>query len=142
MTPEALARVHAAAMADRPWSAAEFRGLLTSPSVFLVAGGGAFALGRAVADEAELLTLATPPDLRRRGLGRARLADFERQSAWRGARQAWLEVAEDNAAALALYRASGWTVAGRRHGYYPRAGAEAVDALLMQKRLDADALVG
>ncbi|MFU1477623.1 hypothetical protein ACM25N_07930 [Roseovarius sp. C7] len=45
------------------------------------------------------------------------------------------EVAEDNAGAIALYRAAGFGECGRRKGYYRRAGG-AVDALVLAKDLD------
>ena len=52
-----------------------------------------------------------------------------------GAEQMFLEVAEDNAAALALYRRAGFEAAGRRRGYYPREAGAAVDALLLVRKL-------
>ena len=135
MTPEALARLHRAAMQrDRPWSAEEFAALLDSPH-FLCALPGAFALGRAVADEAELLMLATDPARQRRGLGRRALAAYEAEAARRGARLSLLEVAEDNTPALRLYEAAGYRESGRRPGYYARPGATGAAALLMCRAL-------
>lgn len=115
----------------RPWSAAEFAALLGGPGVFLCAGDAGFLLGRVVLDEAEVLTLAVRPEARRRGAGRALLATFEAEAAARGAAAAFLEVAGDNAAALALYRGAGFAEAGRRRGYF---GAGA-DALALRKAL-------
>lgn len=138
MTPEALAAAHARAM-EAPWSAADFAALLAGPGVFVSGDADCFALGRAAADEAELLMLATAPDLRRRGLGRAALAAFEAEAAKRGARTVFLEVAEGNAAARALYSAAGWTVAARRPGYYRAAGGAREDAVLMRKVLAREA---
>ena len=136
MTPDALAALHAAAFADqRPWSAAEFASLCDSPHVFLIPHPHGFALGRVILDEVELLTIATAPAARRQGIGRALLGAFETEAKGRGAALAHLEVAADNAPAMALYRACGWAETGRRKGYYPRADAGAVDAVLMQKRL-------
>ncbi|WP_323020149.1 GNAT family N-acetyltransferase [Pararhodobacter sp.] len=138
MSPEDLALLHAAAFtAPPPWSAASFAGLLASPAVFLVADprGRAFALGRVVAGEAELLTLATDPGARRQGLARASLAEFDRAARERGALSAFLEVAEDNAAARALYVACGWTQQGRRPGYYVAPGGERIAALILCKSL-------
>ena len=140
MTPEALARLHAAAAPDRPWSAAEFRGLLISPAVFALGDDRAMALGRVVADEAELLTIATHPDHRRGGLARGLLSAFERTARWRGARRGFLEVSDDNRAARALYASAGWREAGLRRGYYPRPDGRRADALLLAKSLDPDAL--
>lgn len=119
----------------RPWSAAEFAGLLELPGAFLVAEGAGFALGRVVLDEAELLTLAVAPEAQRRGLGARCLAGYEAEAAARGAALSHLEVAADNAAALALYRRAGYGESGRRRGYYAEPPAPPADALLMSKAL-------
>ena len=73
MTPDALAAIHADAMeVPGPWTAKDFTDLIAAPGTFLVPhpSTNGFALGRVVADEAELLTLAVSPTARRRGLGR------------------------------------------------------------------------
>lgn len=143
MTPEAMAATHARAFAGsgRAWSTAEFRTLLQNDNVFCHGDARAFALGRVVADEAEILTLATDPAHRRTGLGRACLRAFEVQATARGATTAFLEVAEDNAPARALYHAAHYTEAGRRMGYYTSANGSAVDALVLSKRLDPGSAV-
>jgi ribosomal-protein-alanine N-acetyltransferase len=120
----------------RPWTEAEFADLLARPETHVSADANALALGRTVADEAELLTLATLPDARRRGHARRRLAAFEAEAVARGATVAFLEVAADNLPALALYLAAGYAEAGRRRGYYRRVQAPAADALVMRKPLD------
>ena len=137
MTPETLATIHARAFAGqgRGWSAQEFAALLDNPYVFVFHKENAFSLGRVIADEAELLTLATDPAARRLGLARAALAGFEAEARARGATRGFLEVAEDNTPARALYAASQWCEAARRAGYYPRAGAPSVDALILEKSL-------
>ncbi|HPD92902.1 MAG: GNAT family N-acetyltransferase [Rhodobacter sp.] len=138
MTPDALAALHARTfVAPPPWSAASFAALLARPHVFLEADaqGRAFALGQVIAGEAELLTLATDPAHRRQGLARALLARFAASARQRGADSAFLEVAENNAAARALYAASGWTARGRRPGYYRTPGQPAVAALILCKSL-------
>lgn len=133
MTPEAMAALHARAFEGkaRAWGAAEFEGLLESGHVFVVGGNRAFALGRALAGEAELLTLATDPDLRSLGLGRAALIAFEEAARGRGANRAFLEVAADNAPARALYRSRGFEEIARRAAYY----RQGVDALILEKLL-------
>ncbi len=138
MTPDALATLHARTFtAPAPWSAASFAGLLASPLVFLSADpqGRSFALGRVIADEAELLTLATDPGARRLGLARARLEGFDAAARARGAVTAFLEVAEDNAPARALYAACGWQPRGRRPGYYVAPTGARVAALILCKSL-------
>ena len=113
--PAELAALHGACFtAPRPWSAAEFRDLLGQTGVFLVARPEGFALGRVVLDEAELLTLAVAPEARRQGIGAALLAEFCETAKTAGAARAFLEVAEGNAGALALYRREAWHEIGRR----------------------------
>ncbi|MFC3118025.1 GNAT family N-acetyltransferase [Jhaorihella thermophila] len=82
-----------------------------------------FALVRVIVDEAELLTIATHPDHRRRGLARAAMRDWMTRAAEMGARRAFLEVASDNLPAVALYESEGFAPAGMRRAYYRRAGA-------------------
>lgn len=131
MSPGDLAALHARSFtAPRPWSAAEFAGFLAEPAVFLLTAKGGFLLGRVVADEAELLTLAVAPEARRLGTGRALVAGFAAEARRRGAVQAFLEVAEDNAGARALYAGAGWAEAGRRRGYLAGPGGRRVDALI------------
>lgn len=137
MTPEALAALHARCFTSpRPWSADEFAAWQTDPLAFLlVEGDTGFLLGRAIAGEAELLTLAVTPEARGRGLGRRLVARFLYQARLRGAEEAFLEVAEDNAPARALYAVAGFAESGRRRGYYRRADGTAVDALLLRRML-------
>ena len=134
MTPAAMAALHAASFTTpRPWSAPEFATLLATPGVFLRGDSRGFVLGRAVAGEAELLTLAVDPALRRKGLGRALLAEFERAARAAGAEAAFLEVAAANAPARALYAAAGWREAGLRRGYYRLLDGGADDALVLTR---------
>ena len=132
MTPQALAAIHAACFTrPRPWSAAEFAGLLAEPMNFLLTRPQGFLLGRCLLDEAELLTLAIAPQARRQGLGTALLTEFETEAATRGAVTAFLEVAADNAPAQALYAGAGWQDAGRRRDYY----GGGIDAVVMRRAL-------
>ncbi len=136
MTPDQLATLHAVAFTgQRPWSAREFADLLAAPSVFLSHRPHGFALGRVAADEAELLTLAVAPAARRQGIGRQLLAAFEAAAQRRGATIAFLDVADDNCPAIALYRSAGYAETGRRVAYYQRPDAPAAAALMMTKAL-------
>jgi ribosomal-protein-alanine N-acetyltransferase len=140
VTPEALAAVHARAMdSGSAWSVADFAGLLASPGVFALGDGRGIALGRVAADEAELLTIAVAPEHRRTGHGRALLAAFEARATAAGAATAYLEVAADNAAAIALYGARGYAEAGRRKGYYKSPQGRRTDAIIMARSLRSDA---
>ena len=135
MTPEEMAATHARAFTGRGqvWCAGEIAELLASPHVFAVGDARCFAMGRVVAGEAELLTLACDPAHQGKGLGRACLAAFEAGAKARGAEECFLEVAEDNTAAQALYKSAGYTEAARRRAYYARQGAAPVDALILRK---------
>ena len=83
-----------------------------------------FSLVWLIADEAELLVIATHPDARRRGVGVALLsAALERA---RAARVMHLEVRAGNRPAQALYEKLGFVHVGRRRGYYADDGEDAV----------------
>lgn len=131
-----MAATHAAAFTQsRPWSEAEFAALLENPLILAAGDARCFALLRVIADEAELLTIATDPAHQRQGLARACIGGWEAGLRQRGTAEVFLEVAADNLPAQALYRSCGFANCGLRRGYYPRSGANAVDALLMRKAL-------
>lgn len=132
LTPETLARLHGSGF-DRPWSAQDFAQLLDQPGCVLVGDEAGFALARLVLDEAEVLTVVTAPDQRGQGVATRVLRALLARLAERGAARVFLEVAEDNDAALALYSAAGFTATGRRRGYYPRPGQQAIDAILLSR---------
>jgi len=135
-----MAVLHAQAF-DEPWSAKAFEELMASPGVFALAVEDRRLVGlilmRAVAGEAEVLTLAVAPGRRRQGVAHGLLDAGLATAIAAGAERAFLEVAEDNGPAIALYRASGFTDAGRRPGYYARRGSAPVDALVLAVTLPA-----
>lgn len=130
---ERLAVLHRTGFADDPWDADSFRALLASPGMYGVLAADAmprgFVLARAIADEAEIITLVVVPEARRAGIGALLLAQAEAIAGDRGATHLLLEVAADNAAARALYRAAGYRQAGRRRRYYRNSG----DALILRR---------
>lgn len=134
--PETLAALHASAF-PAPWDAAAFADLLGQAGVFAETLDDGFILIRVVADEAEILTLAVRPEARRRGLGARLVETGAARAAALGAARLFLEVAEDNAAARALYAAAGFAETGRRRGYYPREGGGRTDALILSLNLTA-----
>jgi ribosomal-protein-alanine N-acetyltransferase len=135
VTPEALATLHARCFqSPPPWSKADFAGFLADPLAFLLVEGDAgFLLGRAVAGEAELLTLAVAPEARRRGLARKLVSRFLYQARLRGAEAAFLEVSAENTAAIALYESAGFTRTGLRRGYYRTPEGQRIDAVVMTR---------
>lgn len=134
---DSLAALHSASFTTpRPWSSTEFAGLLAMKDTFLAqANTSAFALGRVVLDEAELLTVAVAPTARGQGLGRAALAQYEADAVKRGATVSFLEVAATNEVAIALYRSSGYEQTGRRPRYYRQPDDTFCDALIFSKSL-------
>lgn len=129
----ALAALHEAAFPPaEAWGPDAIRLMLEMPGAFgLHAPGEGFVLARVAADEAEILTLAVAPPARRRGLGGALLGAAMAGAAARGAAAMFLEVAERNAPARALYAAAGFAEAGRRRRYY----ADGADALVLRRDL-------
>ena len=71
-----------------------------------------------IVDEAHIATVAVHPDFRRQGIGEQILLHALRAARAEGAQRAFLEVRAGNAAAQAMYRKYGFTVAGVRRGYY------------------------
>jgi [ribosomal protein S18]-alanine N-acetyltransferase len=145
MTPEALADLHARAFAGtppRPWSAAEFAGLMAHAATVMVHAPQGFALGRCLGEDAELLTLAVAPEARRQGRGAALVLAFEAEARAQGAQRVVLEVAESNAGARGLYARLGYAAVGRRPGYFRRRSGTAVDGLVLAKPLDPAHTVG
>ncbi|WP_417806720.1 GNAT family N-acetyltransferase [Thioclava sp.] len=137
MTPAALAQLHAVCFTTpRPWSQAEFDTLLHARGVFLLTEPGGFLLGRVIAGEAELLTLAVDPNQRRAGIARALVAAFHEEVKTHEAQTAFLEVADDNIAARALYLATGWIESGRRKAYYNSSDGTRRDAIIMVLPID------
>ncbi|MEJ6789390.1 GNAT family N-acetyltransferase [Brevundimonas sp. BR2-1] len=129
-----LAALHAEAF-DAPWDAAAFDSLLGQVGVHLAESPDGFILMRTAADEAEILTLAVRPGARRRGLGAELVARGAAEAVARGATRLFLEVADDNAAARALYARAGFAEAGRRPRYYARPDGSRRDALLLALNL-------
>ena len=83
--------------------------------------------------DADLLTIATAPRARRRGLAAAMLRELIGLARAAGCRAVLLEVRVSNDAARALYARHGFTTAGRRWRYYT---APVEDALVMRLPLD------
>ena len=118
-----------------PWSAAALRAELAREDVRCLVARDArgepagYLLARRVLDELQVSSVAVAPGRRGRGVGRALLEAALAREGARGLRVATLEVRAGSEAALALYRAAGFEVVGRRPRYYR--GGE--DALLLDR---------
>jgi ribosomal-protein-alanine N-acetyltransferase len=135
----ALAGVHAGSF-DAPWSPEDLRQLIGGPGALAVLAEDAqgpvgFILARAVAGEAEILTVAVEPQRRRCGLGSVLVEAAAGAARAAGAESLFLEVATDNAAGLRLYERAGFERAGFRARYYKREGAPPADAFVLRRDL-------
>jgi ribosomal-protein-alanine N-acetyltransferase len=88
-----------------------------------------------VADEAEILTLATDPSNRRQGVGRQLLEQVEQGATTANATTIFLEVSDRNIAAKALYKKAGYEETARRNDYYQEPDGGRADALILRKTL-------
>jgi [ribosomal protein S18]-alanine N-acetyltransferase len=121
-----------------PWTAGNFRDALAAGNLCLVGVWenvlAAMAVLQMAAGEAELLTMAVNPDLRRRGFGRQLLVELISRASAYGADAIWLEVRASNTGATSLYRSAGFVDVGWRKGYYQTSvGRE--DAMMMRLAL-------
>lgn len=131
-----MALIHGQAFTmPRPWSEAEIADLLASPLCFVLHEPDGFIMGRVVAGEAELLTVAVRPAAHGRGIGLRLVQGFLAEVIRRRADSAFLEVAESNLAAQAVYAKAGFLPTGRRCSYYHAADGTAVDALVMLRKI-------
>lgn len=129
----AMAIIHAAVFPPgEAWDATSIAVQLRHTATYgLLSGDGGMALARIAGDDSELLTLAVVPAARRGGLGRALLQAAMQEAARRGAGAMFLEVAEANRPARALYAGTGFEPVGRRPAYY----RDGTDALVLRARL-------
>ena len=89
-----------------------------------------------IGHEIHVTNLAVHPSFRRRGAARTLLGHVMEDARRSGAELVFLEVRPTNVEALALYKSFGFSVIGRRKGYYFDTGE---DALVMEARLGAGA---
>lgn len=105
-----------------PWSEASLGMLLDAPNGGLVAVADGTVTGYigflGVLDELEVTNVATHPDYRRRGVGRALVAALLDHAKQGDFRRVSLEVRVSNAAAIALYESLGFTPCGLRKNFY------------------------
>ena len=134
-----IAAIEAATFPD-PWDYRSVMDLITAEGsmCFTAREGGrvvAYVIGRLIAPEGEIYRVAVDEKYRRRGIA-YRLLDYAvKTSRGKGLESLFLEVRSQNAAAISLYRAYGFTEIGRRRGYY-RDPTD--DAIVMLKASRAD----
>ena len=124
-----LANLHQKCFPHKPWSADDFADLKKSGCEIIASQNG-FIVWRAVADEAELITIGVAPDARRTGIGAAMIGIMEGELKKSGVKSVFLEVSENNTPARKLYEQNGYVQIGVRPKYY-----DGIDAIMMKKDL-------
>jgi [ribosomal protein S18]-alanine N-acetyltransferase len=122
-----------AATSTQPWSEATFAEELARGDrhyrVAVADGGEVVGYGgiAVLAGDAHVMGLAVVPAAQQRGWGGVLLAALSAAAVTAGCGRVTLEVRPSNTRALRLYGRAGFTVAGRRPGYYP----DGEDALIL-----------
>ncbi len=131
-----FARIHAACFTiPRPWTVEEFVILLKKRKVFYITHEHGFVLGQFLdGQQIELLTFAIIPEQQGKGIGHGLLDGFIEDVIARNGKSILLEVAENNATALYLYRKFGFKEVSVRPAYYEVPNTPNIDAITM--RLD------
>ena len=133
-----LAALHTPCFEDA-WDSAAMAALVATPGTIALLATQektgeqhpcGFVLLRAAADEMEILTLAVLPQARRRGVARALMQAVRRYAGQAGTRKIFIEYAEDNQAARALYESVGYASDGVRPDYYKNSDGTASNAIM------------
>jgi len=90
-----------------------------------------YIMARMIADEVEILAIGVLKPFQKFGLGRGLIEGLIRAAKRAEASKMFLEVAHDNAPAIALYDSLGFIKTGRREAYYKKPDGNKVDALMM-----------
>jgi ribosomal-protein-alanine N-acetyltransferase len=85
-----------------------------------------------IAETAQIVTVGVLPHARRQGIGRVLIQALVAEARRRQAEEVLLEVRIDNDAAQRLYESEGFSVIGKRRGYYDQGR---VDAVVMRYEL-------
>ena len=143
MTPRRLGESDAKAMSalheksfDKAWSEDEMRTHIETD--FCLGVGqplSGFVITRSIAEQSEILTIVVDEHERGQGIARILLKACEETARALESAVMFLEVAEDNPAAIRLYERSGYVRFGRRPAYYRRKIGR-VAALTYRKDLD------
>ena len=125
-----------------PWSARSWAEILAMPGSFaLLAVAGdepvGFLTAQILFENCQLLSLGVLPAHRRAGCGRRLVEQLVGVAGRQGVDSIQLEVAENNRRARAFYEGLGFTLAGRRSGYYRGPDGAALDALILARSLVA-----
>jgi [ribosomal protein S18]-alanine N-acetyltransferase len=143
---EALTEAHVEAVTaiesrayEHPWTRGNFADSIRSGYQAQMLVSDEVLLGYFVAmkgvDEVHLLNITVDPAYQSRGWGRVMLDALALWARGQGAQWLWLEVRVGNARAQRIYEQHGYRRVGERKGYYPAAGGQREDAIVMSLKL-------
>ena len=121
-----LAEIHASSF-KHAWSDGELEKMFSNENYLCMVAHpprtekskpSGFVFIRSVLDEAEIITIATDPNIRRKGVARKLLQETIRKLEFDRAQKLFLEVDEANKAAINLYKSLGFKTISERSGYY------------------------
>ena len=137
---DALADLHSGGF-DVAWSSQDLTAMISKPVYDVVLAECdrdypplAFGVSQWAGDDIELITLVSAPDHRRKGSAQSVLKALDNLAVSRGSDRWVLDVAEDNAAAIALYKQLGFLPFASRKDYYRRENMR-VDAVIMAQKV-------
>jgi len=136
-----MAALQQACFPDDPWDAASIATLAGQPGSFAVLAlrgdePVGFVLARVAAEDGEIIAIGVLPEARTGGIGRRLVAAALDGAQRLGATALFLEVAEDNDPARALYKSCGFFSVGRRPGYYKRPNGRVAALVLRYSYVD------
>lgn len=122
------------------WSAQEIKDLLEKPMIFGLQVQKqndllGFILWSEAADEVEILTLVIHPSYQRQGLSTLLLQSLFPLLKKKKITKIFIEVAEDNVGAIALYKSLDFIYLNQRPNYYSREGGQYCTAMIYVKEL-------
>lgn len=135
---EVFSALHTACFSEA-WTTQTMQDLMSAAGSYAVLAANpdpvGFVLARLTVGEGEILSIGVLPSERGKGTARALLSAVTQRMAPQGAEMLFLEVAETNHAARALYDGFGFVPVGRRKNYYDNPDGTKDDAIVMRRDL-------
>lgn len=95
-----------------------------------------YCLYQTLFEQAEILRIGTHPQYQRQGVASCLLSALDKKLQYKGAQSLLLEVRANNKPAIMLYKQQGFEIIHTRKGYYKETHKPAIDALIMQRKIE------
>jgi ribosomal-protein-alanine N-acetyltransferase len=119
------------------WPVADFERYLNDKTILICGTETCFAVFRLIGSEAEILTVSSHPDVQGRGGATAMFRDALDKLNSLNIQEIFLEVADNNTAALALYTRAGFLKFNTRRNYYTNGVSAICMKAVLSPRLSA-----